>query len=165
MLKHRCLYILFIILTLCSCVKEENEYRLFNCQMDIKAGARFNLFTRFLKPLDELIFENDTTLQGLAIYYINEDKYRFEMDINRKFPNTDVIFKNLNVVFEHDSLTWIDSSSTQADISFDNIEYYTVNDSVFHFKFYGDKRSHLYGSSEHKKEIRMQADIKICLTH
>lgn len=160
-----CLLLLCLVTTLFSCTKYgyDDEYIVMPCRVEIKAGSTFELCTKFYKPIEKLVFEENTILSGSRVDYHSEsNKYSYRIEnIGRSFAKSKMTFNDFDVTFINDSISWIGSFATRANLFFENIEYYEMNDSVCHFRCYGDKANFLCGASNRDSTLRVCAEIKI----
>ena len=156
-----CLF-LYIIMIFISCSKEDDEYETRNCCIEIKEGSSFTLCTKFGNPIEELFFEENVILFGKKIYSLDKNQYSYQTDnINKCFRKNKTKFDDLNITFVNDSIEWIKNNSSKTNFCFDNIDYFTINDSICHFRCYGEKRSHFFLYSMYDTMIRISADINI----
>lgn len=146
-----------------SCSDDKIDYIASTCQMKIKSGSAFTLCTQLGDSIENLIFENDTILLGNAIRFPELGEYRIQVEhMNRYFVKSKVMLDDLTMTFANDSLKWM-STSSKSNFSFGDIVYYMINDSIFHFKCYGEGRNWIYATSTNNKEIQVNADIEIRL--
>lgn len=148
-----------------SCSKHEGVYQRTSCRMEIKEGSVFTLYDESLNPIDDLIFKENVTFYGERMDYLPEGDKQvyFIEDIDTIFPKTGIRFNDLAITIEDDNITWIKNNSSETNFCFENIDYCVANDSVCHFKCYGDKRSHCFTYSIYDMMIHIQADIKLSL--
>lgn len=146
-----------------SCSDGKIDYIASTCQMKIKSGSTFTLYTQLGDSTENLIFENDTILWGNAICFPELNEYRIQVEnINRYFVKSKIMLDDLTMTFVNDSLKWI-STNSDSNFSFGNIDYYMIDDSIFHFKCYGEGRNWIYAVSTNNKEIRLNVDFEIRL--
>ena len=133
--------------------------------MEIKEGSVLTLYDESLNPIDDLIFLENVAFYGERMDYLPEGNKQvyFIEDIDTIFPKTGIGFNDLAITVEDDNITWIKSNSSETNFCFENIDYCVANDSVCHFKCYGDKRSHCFTYSIYDMMIHIQADIKLAL--
>ncbi|WP_456088544.1 hypothetical protein [Parabacteroides sp.] len=154
---------LYVIIAFLSCSKDGDEYDTHSCRVEIKEGSSFLLYTKLGNPVEELVFEKNTILFGKKIFFSDKNQCLYQIDyVNKYFKKSKVDFDDLNITIVNDSIRWIDNSS-EANFYFDNIDYFTVNDSICHFRCYGEKRSHIFFYSGYDTVIRIKADISINL--
>lgn len=157
-------YFLFIIIILFSCSKDEVIYQTRHCRVEIAEGSYFTLCTKFGEPIENLFFEKNTILNGNKMYTPEENKYLYQIDnINKSFLKNTIKINDLNITFMDDSIKWIENNSSKTNFCFDNIEYFTINDSICHFRCYGEKRSHFFLYSMYDTMISINANIKISI--
>ena len=72
-----------------------------------------------------------------------------------------MIFNDFDMTFVNDSIDWMGSYATRANFFFENIEYYEMNDSVCHFRCYGNKINYSWRASNRDSTLRVCAEIKI----
>lgn len=157
-----CLF-LFAIIAFLSCSKDEEEYEIRNCRVEIKEGSSFTICTKFGDPIEDLFFEENTTLYGEKITFAsdkNQCTYLIN-SINKYFKVNKVEFNDLNITFVCDTIRWVKNNSSETNFCFDNIDYFAVNDSVCHFSCYGEKRTRYFLYSSYDTMIRINANIKI----
>lgn len=158
-----CLLLLCMITVLFSCSEHEGVYQRIPCGMEIKKGSVFTLCDESQNPIEDLVFEENETYYGDRMdYFPDGNKHVYFIEgIDTVFPKSGVRFDDLAITVENGDVTWIKNNSSNANFCFENIDYYTVNDSICHFKCSGDKRKCCFTYSMYDSTMQIKADIKL----
>lgn len=158
-----CLFLLCVTAILFSCSEHEGVYQRIPCSMEIKKGSVFTLYDESLNPVEDLVFEENKTYYGNRMDYLPDGNKRvyFIEEIDTVFPKSGVRFDDLAITIENGDVAWIKNNSSSANFCFEDIDYYTVNDSICHFKCSGDKRKRCFTYSMYDSTIQIKADIKL----
>lgn len=152
-------------MVLFSCSKHEGVYQRIPCSMEIKKGSVFTLYDKSLNLIEDLVFEENKTYYGDRMDYLpdgNKQVYFIE-GIDTVFPKSGVRFDDLAITVENGNVTWIKNNSSNANFCFEDIDYYTVNDSICHFKCSGEERKYCFLYSIYDTIMQVKADIKLKL--
>jgi hypothetical protein len=132
--------------------------------MEIKKGSIFTLYDdKSQNPIENLVFKENKTYYGDRMGYLpdgNKQVYFIE-GIDSVFPKSGIRFDDLVITIENGDVTWVKNNSSSANFGFEDIDYYTVNDSICHFKCSGERRKHCFLYSMYDTTIQIKADIKL----
>lgn len=144
-------------ITLCSCSKD-NEYQVAEQEFTLHKGSEIYLSDNLKNPIDTIIIEDDLS-RPCKLFTDNKTNVIKIEGLDMKFKEN-ILFNDLMITYSDSKIKWIETYSSNSYFYFETINITQSEGDIF-FEFKGNNQNYLFGYSNNKTSISMNAFISM----